>query len=442
MARRLTLDAFEAGLRAVDPYSCVRSTVKITGTRFSAGPISLKLSTFRNILLLAVGKASGRMTTAALDIMEDLPVSGVLIAPKSQKLPTIDSRIEVHHTGHPIPDEDGTRTSERVIELVKKAQGDDLLLCLISGGASALLPSPSEGILLEDKIDITKQLLRSGASIHEINTVRRHLSKLKGGRLIELCPISTVLSLIISDVPGNQLHDIGSGLTTEDPTTFSDAIQVLQRNHVWRKAPSRIRALMLKGLHRRIPETPKSGDFQGKVIHNILIADNRKACDASYRKLMTAGVDTTVMTSSAEMRARDMGSRLAAMAQDMAHRENARRLRPRAVIIGGETTVQVTGLGKGGRNQEAVLSAAIGIAGLKGTAAAAIGTDGIDGNSDAAGAIADGNTLSRSARKKLNLRDFQERNDSNRFFRRMGDTLVTGATGTNVGDLYLAISIE
>jgi len=381
------------------------------------------------------------MTSAALGVFREFPVDCLLVAPKGQKPPPTDRRIEAHLTGHPIPDREGMVASERVIERLRTMGADDLLLVLVSGGASALLPSPVDSIELDDKVDITRQLLRSRASIHEINTVRRHLSKLKGGRMVERCPASTVLALMISDVPGNQLHDIGSGLTVEDPTTYHDAVEVMKRNRVWKTAPRRIRSFLLSGLHGRVPETPKPGDFENKRVHNIVIADNSKACAASDLKLRSARLNSRVLTSSAESTASHMGEYLAALARETADRRKAGERRAEAVIIGGETTVLVTGHGKGGRNQHAVLSAVPSIAGLKGTVVGAFGTDGIDGNSSAAGAIADGTTLFRSIRRKLDPHDFLERNDSSSFFERIDDALITGATGTNVGDVYLVISL-
>ena len=439
-ARRLCLAALEAALDAVEPYSCVRSRLKIVGKRLSVDHISLDLSRFRNIFLLAVGKASQQMASATLHTLDDFSIRGIVVAPEDQKLPTIDDRVEAFPAGHPLPDREGLDASQRVIQQIKRMESDELLLCLISGGASALLPSPANGIGLRDKVAITQQLLRSGGSIHEINTVRRHLSNLKGGQLAAMCPRSTVLSLIISDVPGNPLHDIGSGLTAEDPTTFSDAIMVLKRYKLWQKAPSRVKEHLLRGTHGTVPETLKPGDLSTKRVHNVVIADNGRACEAANTTLRRTGIDSKILTSSVEMSAPSMGRLLAATASEIRTRQF---ITPRstAVIIGGETTVRVSGFGKGGRNQEVALAAVGGIAGFSGTVIAAMGTDGVDGNSDAAGAVIDGNTFFRAKKKKLELNDFSERNDSHAFFNKLRDTLITGPTGTNVGDVYLAMSL-
>lgn len=391
--------------------------------------------------MLAVGKASLRMAHAAISVLKPLLIGGIIIAPRGENPRAVDDRFEVHLTGHPLPDSPGLRASQRVIDQIAKMPSDELLLCLISGGASALLPSPVEGIRLSDEIAITAQLVKSGASIHEINAVRKHISGLKGGALVELCPASTILSMLISDVPGNQLHDIGSGLTTEDPTTFQEAVQVLKRYEIWRKAPSSVRSHLLNGTRGLVRETPKPGAFRRRNLHNIVIADNSTACKAVDQVLKEARIHSRILTTSAEMDASDMGGFLAIACNQMAARRKTRKARPSAVIAGGEVTVRVRGRGQGGRNQQTVLSAAERIAGLDGVAVAAMGTDGIDGNSNAAGAVIDGNTFFRAKRKGLLIDDYIRRNDSNGFFRSIGDCLITGRTGTNVGDIYLALSI-
>lgn len=441
-ARRLCLDALQAALDAVEPYRCVKSRLKVVGKRLVTGSVSLDLSGFRNILVLAVGKASQRMAAAALDVLDQFSIYGMAVAPRGQSpLKNLDGRIEVLLAGHPLPDRDGLRASRRVTEVVGSMKEDELLLCLISGGASALLPSPADGITLRDKTTITRRLIRGGASIHEINTVRRHLSNLKGGRLVELCPASSILSLMISDVPGNQLHDIGSGLTAKDPTTYRDAVLVLKHYKLWIRAALRIKEHLLKGVHGTIPETPKPRDSCIKRVHNVIIAENRTACDAVYHTLRKAGINSKILSTSVEMEASCMGRKLAATTVNLRKRQH-RAPHSGAVIIGGETSVRVTGSGKGGRNQEVALSAAAGIAGSNGTVIVAMGTDGIDGNSDAAGAIIDGNTFLRAKKRKLDLDNFSERNDSYNFFKKLGDNLITGPTGTNVGDVYVAISLS
>jgi glycerate-2-kinase len=283
---------------------------------------------------------------------------------------------------------------------------------------------------------VTELLVKSRTSIHEINTVRKHLSKLKGGWLAKICRASTILSLIISDVPRNRLADIASGATVEDPTTYNDAVEILKAHNLWNHVSENIRNHLTKGLMGEIPETPKPGDPAFQRVHNVIIADNRTACEAVKKALGADRIQSTILTSCAEMEAKSMGRLLASVARDHTRHGNV-VLRSGAVIIGGETTVQVKGEGIGGRNQETALSAVEPIADLDGCVITTLGTDGIDGNSKAAGAVTDGRTAQRAELRGMNSRDFLSRNDSYHFFRKLSDNLITGPTGTNVGDLYL-----
>ena len=387
---------------------------------------------------MAVGKASAPMLATALDILGKRVVSGILITPRNSSLKNTDKRIVTFRSSHPLPDAEGVRASKRVLTSIDRMQANEILLCLISGGASAMLPAPAADITLEDKRTVTKRLIRSRASIHQINTVRRHLSELKGGRLVERCNAGTIISLIISDVPGNVLSDIASGLTAPDPTTFRDAIIVLKEFKLWNFAPQRVRNHLQQGLTGNIPETPKPGNRIFRKVHNFVVADNRTACEAARRVLQEKHIPTMIMTSSLDMEARSLGKLLASVARDSEQFGHPLKS-PSAVIFGGETTVEVEGHGKGGRNQETALATVERIEGLNGVTIAALGTDGVDGNSPAAGAVVDSHSIIRARRLRLRVRDFAERNDSYNFFRKLNDTIVTGPTGTNVGDLYLLI---
>jgi glycerate-2-kinase len=378
------------------------------------------------------------MITGALTALGDHVDSGVLVAPENQKITGLDKRISVFRTGHPIPDQEGIRASRHVMSSIGRMRTRDLLLCLISGGASAMLPAPANGVTLDDKRIITQRLIRSRASIHEVNTVRRHLSELKGGRLIQRCRAGQIISLIISDVPGNFLPDIASGLTAPDPTTFRDAINVLKEFDLWDSAPGSVKNHLKAGSDGDIPETPKPGNEIFRKVHNVIVADNRTACEAVRKALNKGHTPATVLTSSVDMEARSLGRLLASIASDSETFGQPLK-RPSALVLGGETTVDVKGTGKGGRNQELALAALAGIAGLTGVTIAAIGTDGIDGNSPAAGALIDGESMAHAARLGMHPRTFMARNDSYSFFRRLGDSIITGRTGTNVGDIYLLV---
>ena len=388
--------------------------------------------------MLAVGKAGGPMMRAAFEILGSQQIRGILVAPRGERALVHDPRIQVFNAGHPIPDREGLRAGKIVLKAVQRMKADELLLCMISGGASAMLASPPPEVRLSEEKRLTECMLTSKATIHEINTVRRHLSTLKGGQLVEQCRASTILSLIVSDVPGNCLPDIASGLTAEDPTTYQDAVDVLKTHDVWNKMPRQIKDHLARGVRGQAPETPKPGTASFSRVRNFIIADSTTACTAAKRALRANSVHVNILTSSAEMEAKQMGRLLA----DLATKDCGKSYgHSRAIVMGGETTVEIIGGGKGGRNQESVLWATDGIAGLNGTVVAALGTDGIDGNSKAAGALADGRTSLRARRRGLDTNRFLARNDSYRFFRTLNDGLVTGPTGTNVGDLYLMISL-
>jgi glycerate-2-kinase len=392
----------------------------------------------KGITVLAIGKASYPMISAALRVLGKQLTSGILVAPKTEEFTGLDERIIAFRTGHPIPDEEGVRASRHVIASIGRMHTDDLLLCLISGGASAMLPAPADDVTLDDKKRVTQRLIRSRASIHEVNTVRRHLSKLKGGGLVKLCRAGRVLSLIVSDVPGNSLADIASGLTSPDPTTYQDAINVLKEYDSWNSAPRNVRSRLLQGSAGKMNETPKPGDKIFRKVHNVIITDNRTACEAMRANLSRRGVRTTLLTSSMNMEARSLGRLLASIASEREAYDRTLR-RPSALILGGETTVDVKGNGKGGRNQEVALASINGIAGLSGVAIATMGTDGVDGNSPAAGAVVDGRSMTRAIRLGMQIRRFAAENDSYGFFNRLGDSIVTGPTGTNVGDVCVLV---
>ena len=395
----------------------------------------MKLSQFKRVFLFAVGKASAAMTLAAAQSLHGWPVKGITIAPRNQRVPRLGTNVQVLRASHPVPGPDGLLAGKKVSATLGKLTKEDLLICMISGGASAMIPSPTADITLSDEQQLTRSLVNSRATIHDINTVRRHISTLKGGRLAQLCKARSILSLIISDVPGNFLPDIGSGPTVGDPTTFQDAIDAMREYGVWNHAPSRVKAHLILGRQGKIPETPKPGDAEFERVHNVVVADNAIACNAAAKALSTNQSKASVLTSRAEIEASQMGRLLAVIATD----RTPQTFRLDSILIGGETTVLVHGDGVGGRNQETTLSAVDGVAGMDGVVVAALGTDGIDGNSNAAGAIADGRTLERAKKKGLLVHDYLARNDSYHFFRALGDNLITGRTGTNVGDVYLTI---
>lgn len=296
------------------------------------------------------------------------------------------------------------------------------------------MPSPAEGLRLKDKADVTNLLLRSGANIEEVNTVRKHLSGIKGGRLAEACAAATVVTLILSDVVGDPVHSIASGPTAPDPTSFEQAMAVLKSRGIWSSAAASVRKRLLAGAAGKVKETPKPGSRIFRRVINLVIGSNLDACLAAREALRKLKFDVLLLTTHLEGEARHVGTVLSSLAQSE-DRYGFPLKRRAAVVAGGETTVTVCGRGLGGRNQELVLSASMKMAGLRGAAMASVGTDGIDGPTDAAGAVVDGWTASRSMVMGLSAQDYLRENDSYHFFKKLGDLVFTGPTGTNVQDI-------
>jgi hydroxypyruvate reductase len=340
------------------------------------------------------------------------------------------SRIEQNECGHPVPDESGVRGAQRIAAIARDATAKDLVICLISGGASALMPLPASPITLGEKQATTNLLLACGASIHEINAVRKHISAIKGGQLAALASPAKVISLILSDVIGDNLDVIGSGPTSPDASTFVMARGVFEKYGIWNKVPRAVRVRLDSGAAGEIPETPKAL----KNVENLIIGSNRIALDAAAEKAKELGFKPLILSSSIEGETREIAGMHAAIAREI--RQSGRPLKPPVCIIsGGETTVTIRGKGKGGRNQEFALSAAVGIAGLKDVLIFSAGTDGTDGPTDAAGAQADGETLRRGPEAVRRLAN----NDSYHFFEPLKDLIMTGPTGTNVMDVHLIL---
>lgn len=402
-----------AGIAAVDPTTLVERA--LTGHTF--GP---------NVSLVAVGKAAGPMARAVAGILGPYLRRGVVIAP--ERIDISDAPLVAHRGGHPIPTVEGMRGAESVHRLVSALAADDVLLCAISGGASALMTLPAAGVSLDDVRDVTQQLLNAGASIDELNCVRKHLDRLKGGRLTALAFPARVEALVLSDVIGDSLTTIASGPTVPDPTTALDAIEVLRARGVWDTTPQRLRVHLESG-----DESPKPGDMRFAEARTRIIGSNAIAVEAAAAHARTLGYDARVATTALAGEARDVGVRLAVEACAARERSDV----PLAFVYGGETTVTVTGDGLGGRNQELALGAALALQGCDGITVASVATDGIDGPTDAAGAVADGTTIARAAARGLDARRALESNDAYRFWSALGDAVMIGPTETNVMDLVV-----
>jgi len=419
--RRQALAIFKAALQAANPAEAV------------AGRLAREdLTRYRHIYVAGAGKAGAAMARAAERVLGRRITRGLLNVKYGHIAPL--RRIELNECGHPVPDQRGVEGARRIAEIATGAGVDDLVLCLISGGASALLPLPADPIALDEKQEVTKLLLACGASIHEINAVRKHISQIKGGQLARLAYPAQVLSLLLSDVIGDDLDVIGSGPTAPDASTFAITRTILEKYEIFQRVPAAVRQRIERGVCGQIPETPKQGDPIFARVRNVVIGSNRMAVDAAAARARELGFRTLVLSTFIEGETREIARMHAAIAKEIVHA--GRPLKPPACMItGGETTVTLRGDGLGGRNQEFVLSAAIDIAGLPNVVLLSAGTDGSDGPTDAAGAIADGRTLTRNPRAP----EFLAGNDSYHYFEGLGDLIVTGPTHTNVGDVRLIL---
>lgn len=432
-ARRDALLAVGAALEAADPRKLVERAITLEGGALEAGGHKYELGSYGKVVVLGGGKASALMAAAVEHTLGEAIDEGVVIVPDTQKaLPEL-RRIKLEKSSHPLPTEEGVHAVERLLEVADRVRRDDLVMFLISGGGSSLMPLPAVGISLEDLRDTTALLLKSGADIVEMNCIRKHLSQISGGRLAERVRGADVLSMLISDVVGDDLGSIASGPTVPDATTFAMAREAMGRHAVWELVPPSVRRTIQAGISGVLAETPKPGSPAFAKVRNVLVGSNRIACEAVKASLEAAAYQVHFLPEPLTGEARDVGLKLAELAR------SAPGAGTWGLVAGGETTVTVRGQGKGGRNQELALSAAMALRGTSGTTMLSFATDGIDGMTNAAGAIADSTTCDRARTEGLDPERFLEANDSYSFFEALGDLVVTGPTGTNVNDVTLLL---
>lgn len=348
------------------------------------------------------------------------------------------AHIETFEGGHPVPDAAGVAGAQRQLELLADLDQDALVIGLFSGGGSALLPAPAPDISLAEKQATTRLLLACGATIDEINALRKHLSAIKGGLLARAATPARILALMLSDVIGDPLDTIASGPTHPDSTTFAYCLELVDRYDLRHQLPAQVRQRLEAGATGQIPETPKAGDPCFSQVESLVVGNSSLAIDAAAQQARALGYEVLVLTSRLQGEAREAAAALTAIAQEIAHADRPIP-RPACIISGGETTVTLRGDGKGGRNQELALSAALHLDGWPAITLLSGGTDGTDGPTDAAGALVDGETLSRAQTKDLQARAFLDRNDSYHFFQALDDLVITGPTGTNVMDLQILL---
>jgi len=433
--RQLLRTLIVRGLDAVDARRVVGRAISRNGEELIIGRRRYDLRRYERIVVVGAGKATASMARAVEQRLGSRLQSGFVVVKYGHVVPT--RRIVVAEAGHPVPDRSGQRAAARLCAMAAELGRRDLLIVLLSGGASSLLPAPVAGVTLADKQRTTHELLRCGASIREINTVRKHLSRIKGGRLAELTE-ATVVTLILSDVLGDDLSAIASGPTVPDPTTYQDAVAILKRNRIWRALPQRVRQHLDRGCQGFASETPKPGSSLFRRVHHHIVGNNAATVTAVIRAAREAGLRTLVHTLALTGEAREVGRQFGALARNII-REGKPLQRPCCVVAGGETTVTVTGNGTGGRAQEFAAAAALEIAGLAKVWVVAIGTDGTDGPTDAAGAVVDGDTVARAKRLSVDLKDALKRHNTYPALKKLHQLIVTGPTGTNVNDLYLLL---
>ncbi len=435
--RRDALTIFQSAVDAADPERCVHAAVQLDDDelRVASADSPYDLSTFSRICIVGAGKATPAMAAAVEDILGDRIAVGAI----NTKYGQADSRlrrISTTECGHPIPDEAGVEGTAEMVQLLKDSDEDSLVICLFSGGGSALMPAPVEGISLAEKQETTQQLLACGATIDEINTIRKHLSLVKGGRTARLAAPATVISLVISDVIGDRLDTIASGPLYPDQTTYGDCLEIFTRFGLLERLPPKVLDYMRAGDRGGEPETAGPDDPSFARCANYVVGNISLSIDAARRSAAELGYEPLILSSRIAGETREVAAVHAAIAQEAV--ESGRPAgAPACIISGGETTVTLKGSGKGGRNQEFALAAAIELDGWDGITGLSGGTDGTDGPTDAAGAIADGSTVARAAALGMDAAAYLDDNDSYHFFSALDDLVITGPTGTNVMDLRL-----
>ncbi len=428
----LLMEIFSAGLRAVDPEAAVRSQVSRQRNCLTVGGRAYDLNDFRRVILIGAGKATALMAKALEELLEDCLTEGLILVKHGYAVPLRKTR--VIEAGHPIPDQSGREGTEEIIRLLSACSEKDLAVCAFSGGASALLPAPVPPLNLSQKQSTTQLLLECGAEIGEINSIRKHLSRSKGGGLARAAYPATLISLILSDVVGDRLDVIASGPTVPDASRFADCLGIVERYGLSSRLPGPVWQYLKDGAAGLLPETPKDGDHIFDKVQNVVVGNNRMALLAARDQAEALGFRALLLTSGLEGEAHQVGRMLVALGKEVDFSGHP-VAPPACLLAGGETTVTLRSQGKGGRNQELALAAAIALEGLDRISLLSAGTDGTDGPTDAAGAFVDGATCQRARARGLDPADFLSRNDSYHFFESLGDLLITGPTRTNVMDI-------
>lgn len=437
MKRENAIKVFRTAITGVQPAHLLQQQLIVKENALVIGGQLIEKHTFDHVYVIGSGKAAAAMAAATEAILGHLVKEGVVVTKHGHSLPT--GKIRILEAAHPVPDEHGVEAVAQTLQLLQKVTKDDIVICLISGGASALWCDVPSGISLPEVQVAFDQLIRSGAAIHEVNTVRKHLSGIKGGQLVRHCNGAKVFSLIISDVPGDDLEAIASGPTVADPSTFQDAHTILSHYNLLPSLPQSVQLHIEKGCQGMIAETPKPGDVLFNNTVNKIIGNNRMAVEAAAKKATDLGYHIHIIPSLITGDAEAEAKKLVALAL------RYKWEKPVCIIQGGETTVKVTGKGKGGRNQHFVLAALNELnnmqdkSGFNNICILSGGTDGTDGPTDATGGVVDHETLLQAARKDLSIGAYLHNQDAYHFLERTNSLVITGPTQTNVMDIMIAI---
>jgi len=431
MPIQIIRNIFDESLIAVDPYQAVSRHCDYVLSQY-------KKEKLNKLYVVSFGKAAPLMARALADSVSNTLTKGIVITKYGHTGEQhFADTLTVYEAGHPIPDENGVRATGEILKLLKQADEGTLVVFLISGGGSALLCCPYEGISLAEKQAVTDLLLKAGADIKELNTVRKHISAVKGGRLAEIAYPAKMLSLILSDVIGDPLDVIASGPTSPDPSTYADAMNIIKKYGLAARMPRSVINILTKGAKGHIPETPKKGAPVFSGMDNLIIASNAIAVEAAKKAAERSGYKAVVLSTELSGEASQVAKDFAKAALD--RKKTLPKGEKVCLIAGGETTVTVKGDGKGGRNTELALAFGIEIRGEPGITFLSAGTDGTDGPTDAAGAIVTGQMFSQAVKHGLDPQDYLTRNDSYTFFKAINGLVITGPTGTNVMDIQLIL---
>lgn len=430
----IALELFHQGIAAADPKTSVKRHLTLSKDTLTADGKHYPLKNFEHIYVVGAGKAAAPMASALEELLSERITGGAVVVKYHHTAPL--NNIQLIEAGHPLPDENSLTGAKTILEILSKCTHRDLVLCVISGGASSLLTLPVPTVSLQDVQQLTQQLLASGADIHEINTLRKHLSLVKGGQLARAAYPATMLCLILSDVIGDDLSTIASGPTVPDPTTYQDCENII-RKYKLQLSPS-IKKHLSAGLRGEASETPNPGDHLFNKVCNIIVGNNYQAIEAMAQRARELSFNTLILSTQIDGDTREAARFHTAILKEVLKSGNPVPA-PACILSGGETTVRLTGTGLGGRNQEFALYTATLIEDMKNVVVLSGGSDGTDGPTDAAGAMATGSTLQRARELGMDVKEYLASNDSYHFFKAIGGLIKTGPTNTNVMDLRIML---